>query len=288
MTRPRCLIGIPTLNGPDRLQRLLHSIAQCTDFSRFDARVVVADDGSSPQCVAGNVSVVNEFSRGGVSIDLLPAPGRTGIAATWNRIVRHDASKHFDVVVLVNDDIEVVDDWLDVLAFSVLNNPRAGMIGLNTYCGTTKAQYLEKHAPARVDYAEARLMDGGGSLIASHGPIFAFHRSTYETVGGFDERYFVFYEEVDFGVTLRKRGFQHYMASYPIVYHMGGATNSDPRNLDAQKHIAESRRKFQDKWGSTLDRLREGFVKNADALRMAGISVPVVEWNTQLKVWRDE
>jgi len=260
------------------LRRCLASILECTDFDRFDVKILVGDDGSSEHNLEANKSVLHEFctNAAGRGVAEMLMSSRTGIASTWNRIVRHDVSKR-DVVVLVNDDVEVVDDWLDILAFSVLENPNAGMIGLNTYPGQIKEAAPKQ---MRVDYVEAHLLDGDGALVSSHGPIFGFSRSVYDAVGGFDERYFCFYEEVDFGVALRTLGYDHYMASYPICYHMGGATNSDPRNLDAAKCMAESRAKFVEKWGCGFDGLRRGFAfKFPKPLPR--------EWNTQLKNWRD-
>lgn len=284
MKKEKVLVGIPTLNGPDRLTRCLRAIVDCTDFKHFDVQVTVADDGSErvlAEVAADVMLAIEELRRvrgiDGLSLHYLRSETRTGIASTWNRIIRADEEKR-PLVVLINDDVEVVDDWLDVLAFSVANNHQAGMVGLNSYCGVTKGQVP---VPPRIEYVEAKLQSGDGLMIASHGPIFAFSRARYDHVCGFDERYFVFYEEVDFGVKLLKFDLAHYIASYPIVYHMGGATNSDPKNLDAAYHLRESRKKFHDKWNLTLDEIR---LYGAERRR----AYEVHEWNTQLKVWRDE
>ncbi len=176
-------------------------------------------------------------------------------------------------------------DWLEVLYYSLINNPQAGMVGLNYYNGLTAAQdMLQRHIKPEVDYVESRLTDGSGTLLSSHGPIFAFRRDVYDTIGGFDQRYFVFYEELDFGVSCRRAGYINYMASYPIVYHMGGATNSDINNLNAPQHLVESRSKFKNKWNLTLDQLREEFFNKYISEQK---DIFVRQWNTQLKVWRD-
>jgi len=269
----KVLVGIPTLNGPARLRRCLESIAQWTNFNR-DVQVLVADDGSTPENLELNRRIVYELEAGSLrGLEMLHGHGRTGIARTWNRLVRHVPEA--ELVVLLNDDVEVVPDWLDVLRYSLIKNPRAGMIGLNFYSGPPSARPVP---PPRPDYVEAKLQDGGGGLVSSFGPIFGFRREVWAGVGGFDERYFVFYEEVDFGVTLGRRGYFHYMASYPIVFHMGGATNSEPQNLDAARCLAESREKFLSKWGKDLGALREEFLSRADR------PVPR-EWNQQIKVW---
>ena len=181
---PRVVIGVPTLNGPERLQRCLTAIADCTDFTRGDTRVLVADDGSTEENLKFNKDVIHNASARIPNLAMLFGQGRTGVPATWNRLMRHAES---DVGVLINDDIEVASHWLDVLVYSVTQNKRAGMVSLNCYVGVTKDQV--PRGP-RVDYHEAHLLDGGGRLLCSGGAIFAIRRDAFDTAGGFDERYF--------------------------------------------------------------------------------------------------
>lgn len=265
------LIGIPTLNGPDRLTRCLDSIRECTDLD--GAEVLVSDDFSTPENLKLNKDAVTRFG-----CEMLVGESRRGIAANWNRLSRHTEP---EVVVLLNDDVEVVKDWLEVLVYSVTANPHAGMVGLNCYTGVTKRQVSDALPVLQLmkrDFQEARLTDGGGTLIASHGYCFGFRREAFDDVEGFDERFFVYYEEIDFGCRLREKGYSNYMADYPTIFHMGGATNSNPMNLDSQVQLKESRRKFTEKWhGGTPKILREQFGKKGP--------VPAKCWNSQMTGW---
>ena len=103
----KTLVGIPTLNGPEQLRRCLCSIRAETPPDD-NVVVFVADDGSKPDHLEGNKGVCAEHG-----IELIYGHGRTGIAATWNRLIRHVPDA--ETVVLLNDDIEVVPDWLDSL-----------------------------------------------------------------------------------------------------------------------------------------------------------------------------
>lgn len=297
MFREPILIGIPTLNGADRLWRCLHSIADCTAWEKFaDVRVVVCDDGSEPAELRKTRAHVQNCGklRERCSLELLENEERRGIAKSWNRLARSHPS---EVLALVNDDVEVVRHWLEVLAWSVTKNPRLGMVCLNTYLALSKRQHevhlgvsnpdgsagkvLPHVAVPVVDYHEAHLLTGGGKLLSSQGSIFAVRTALYEEVGGFDERFFCYYEEVDFGVRLRQKGYLSAVASFPLVYHLGGATNSEPRNLDAQKVMAESRAKFVEKHGAEPGKLRETFAWEwglHDGLTLN-------EWNTQVGNW---
>jgi GT2 family glycosyltransferase len=214
---------------------------------------------------------------------MIVSANRAGIAASWNKLVRHQPA---DVIVLINDDIEVVPHWLDVLVYSVMKNQQVGMVSLNQYVSLTKGQHREAfahmlphEAQPIVDYHESNLMTGQGQLLASHGSIFAFRRDSYDLAGGFDERYFVYYEECDFGVSLCEKGFIHAIASYPIVYHQGGATLSDLNNLDANAQLVRSRCLFHAKWKKSVIEMRARYQAQAKA---SGVLENLNEWNTAL------
>jgi GT2 family glycosyltransferase len=265
----KVLIGIPTLNGPERLERVLFSVKEHTRDAAGkpmpNVTVLVSDDCSSEENLEANKEVAARYG-----VDMLMTDKRLGISCQWNRLVRHVPDA--DIVVLLNDDVEVVRDWLDVLVFSLEKNPILGMVGLLSEAGT-KAECAPR---PRLDFAEASFLHGNGTLLSSVGACFAFRRADWLAVGGFDERYFAYYEEVDFGVMLAKeRGLVHAMATYPVIYHMVGATM---KNLGAQKILEQSRAEFTKKWKQTLDELREEFGR---------LEVPPLKrWHSQWKYWR--
>lgn len=260
------LVGIPTLNGPGRLDMCLRAVMANTPLAQMRAAVLVCDDGSRPDLLEGNKAVA--ASHG---VPMLMNQQRLGVAESWNRLTRHGAVNWgAKWAALINDDVEVQEDWLEALVFSVRENSHAGMVGLNSWQGVNSGNF---RPPRRLDYNEATMCRGHG-MLSSCGYCFAFSVEKFNVVGGFDPRYFCFYEELDFSVALLKKGWPSYMLAYPAVIHQGGATTSEPANLDAQARLPESRAKFQAKWGSVED-LRGS---------IAGRKWPeCVSWNTTLK-----
>lgn len=263
----KILIGIPTLNGPDRLNRALRSVRKYTNMNLGDVVVFVSDDASSPENLKLNIGTSHDYG-----VELLTSEHRLGVSQQWNRLVRHVPDA--DICVLLNDDVEVVEDWLDVLVFTLARNPDIGTVSLRCETGVTSENGQPR---TRVDYNEARILHSGGSLVSGGGAAFAFRRADWEAVGWFDDRYFCFYEEIDFGVSLATLlGRFNVAVSYPVVYHMGGATTG--ANMDASAVLLDSRKAFWEKWGRTMDQLR-------DHLRAR--TVPsFVEWDSKFKHWR--
>lgn len=263
-------IGIPTLNGPDRLERCLESIKKYTPLDKLNSGILVCDDGSLGYYQEGNKRVTAQYE-----VPMLMNGARLGVPESWNRLSRHGiVNWGSEIVVLLNDDVEVVPDWLDVLVFSVRKNPHAGMIGLNAWQGVNSLVFEPPPVPA---YNEAALIHGHG-MLATMGFCFAFAADKFNAVGGFDNRYFCFFEEIDFGVSLLHKGWPSYMATYPLVIHQGGATTSEEVNIKAGKVIAESRAKFKEKWVGIAHQ-RELFL---------GREWPrAIHWNTLVRNWED-
>ncbi|GMV18588.1 MAG: hypothetical protein AMXMBFR56_68120 [Polyangiaceae bacterium] len=260
----RVLIGIPTLNGPDRLDRALKSIKTYTDLR--EATVLVSDDASTPENLKLNKDVVHTHG-----VEMLMSEERLGIAKQWNRLVRHVPDA--EICVLLNDDVEVVEDWLDVLVFSLVKNPSIGTIGLRSEYGMTAAQAVaeNRHRPRR-DYFDSRIV-GDGTLLWSPGPCFAFRQRDWAEVGGFDERYFMYYVDADFGILLQRKGKISCLATYPVIYHLGGATMTA---LDPLLAIQQGRECFAIKWGKSFTAFREEFGSKHQTY---------IEWNSSWKKW---
>lgn len=264
--KPEICIGVPTLNGPDRLARCIDAIMKHTPLAAMKATVFVSDDCSFENNLEANKRICMNFG-----IEMLMAPRRLGVAAQWNRLSRHTDAP---IVIIVCDDVEVVPDWLEVLAFTLKSNPHAGMVGLKAFEGVTSMNFT----PPQVHSYNESVMERGLGMLSTTGFLFGFTRDKFDAIGGADENFFCFYEDIDFGARMLERGWPSYMLSYPIVMHQGGATTSDRRNMDARQVMIESREKFMAKHGS-IQRLRESLVEPA--------CPKPVQWNTMLKTWND-
>ena len=105
-----------------------------------------------------------------------------------------------------------------------------------------------------------------------------FRREAFEAVGGFDTRYFMYFEDVDLGERLGKAGWQNvYVPSAAVVHTGGHATARDPRRMSAEHHRSAwlylSRHYAGWRWAPVRWVLRSGLAaRSALAKRVRGVA----------------
>jgi GT2 family glycosyltransferase len=196
---------------------------------------VVVDNASSD----GTVGAVRERFP---AVTIVEAENR-GLAAGWNRGLAETSAEH---VLVLNADAWLVDKALDALVAAAARHARAAVVGprlLNpdgslqrsvrgfpsAWRLATEYLYLRKLAPrsqalnafygAGFDHASEREVEW---LMGS---CMLLRRTAYDDVGPFDERYFLFSEEVDWMRRASDRGWSVVFTPEAHCVHVGGASH---------------------------------------------------------------
>jgi GT2 family glycosyltransferase len=77
------------------------------------------------------------------------------------------------------------------------------------------------------------------------GAAFAVRRDAYEDVGGFDEAYYMYFEEVDLCWRLRERGWDVHLDPTATVVHVGGASTEQRWYEMSMQHYASTLRFYE-------------------------------------------
>lgn len=257
-------IGIPVYNRAAQLHDLLENLRQRTS-KEIDYEIVVVDDSGRPEH-RGVVSAA--CAKYGASY--LAHEKNRGVAAGWNTISRYHNNS--SLVVILNDDVLVANDWLSYMVYALEMNPGVGSFGMNCrFISKEDAREIvrgpdRKVIPLNVHWRGSELVrnerfpsmpveeDGApGKVMCPTGCFFGFRREIYNLVGGFDERYFAFYEETDFGVSCAWRGYPSFTLGVPDHnYHMWSASFGSAPEIDAGGVMARSRASFVAKWRGIL------------------------------------
>lgn len=191
-------VYIPTLRAGDRLAKTLAALEQQSPRPE----VVIADnsdEGLGAELVAQRFPWAR-VARFGTNL---------GFGAALNRAVREEPG---DPIVFLNDDVTVQPEFTVALLDSlgagadsvaaVLLRERepelidsAGVVADRTLLGF---DYLCGEPVSALESASDPLGPTGGAAL--------YRREAFERVGGFDERIFLYYEDLDLGLRMRLAG----------------------------------------------------------------------------------
>ncbi len=228
--------------GP-HLDRFLASLSLATERP---VCVLMADNGSTdgaPQAAVERYPNVQLFSTG----------SNIGYGSAVNRAVaRVDEADEW--LIVANPDVQWGPGSIDALLDAAARWPRAATLGPlirdpdgSVYPSARQVPSLIRggmHAvlgplwptnPWSTAYRQERLEPSERPVGWLSGSCLLVRRAAFDRVGGFDERYYMYMEDVDLGDRLGKAGWLNvYVPSAEVLHHKGHATGRESaRNLVA-------------------------------------------------------
>jgi GT2 family glycosyltransferase len=197
-------VVVPTWNGAQWLPGCLGAIDRQT--RRPDALVVV-DNGStdgSPELAAARRPDAEVIRLG----------RNTGFAHAANRGV---AAAGTEAVALVNTDVELAPDWLERTASVLEADPGVAAVATKMVDLADPGRLYDAGDILRRDgvceqrgrfHADDGRYDAPGDVFAACAGAALYRRAALDAVGGFDERFFAYLEDVDLGLRLRLAGWR--------------------------------------------------------------------------------
>jgi N-acetylglucosaminyl-diphospho-decaprenol L-rhamnosyltransferase len=229
----------------------------------FSAEVAMLDACVASVLAAGDVDHVIIVDNGGraivdTNVDVVRPQRNLGFGgganAGFHRALEHGAT----AIALLNDDIEVDTGWLAPLLAALDNDSRIGAV--------QPKLLVSGSDPARINSVGVVVGDDGagrdigfdeldGPQFALDRPIDAFtggavlFRSTFlEATGGFDESYFLYYEDLDLARRGAALGWTYQCAPASVVWHRVSASTSQLG--DKARYLQERNRlKFAFRFG---------------------------------------
>ncbi len=219
--------------APGMLEDALRSVLDHTPSSDDTAvRTHVVDNGRR----AGDL-LASATWRGrplAESVLLTTAHDNRGYAGGMNIGIDAAIASGADVIVLLNDDVVVTDGWLEpVLAEFADADIGAVQPLLVDPGGATinSAGVLVDRFGAGSDRLRGESVDAAGvdavDIDVFTGGALALSRAFVDDIGRFDERFFLYYEDVDLAIRGARAGWRYRLAPTSRVEHRGSATTAD-------------------------------------------------------------
>jgi len=201
-----------------------------------DAEIIVADNASTD----GSRSF---FKNKYPNVKFLWFEQNYGFAKAYNKAVAHAQGKY---LLILNPDTLVSENLLDKLQNFADNHPDFGIIGGKMIDGTgnflpeskrgiptpltalgklTKLSKILNFKPFNQYYAPHLTPDQSGEVPILTGAFMFIKRKTYIDAGGFDERYFMYGEDIDLSYTILQSGKKNYYLSKAKIIHFKGESS---------------------------------------------------------------
>lgn len=235
-SEPKVSIIILHLNDQSALRACLRS-CQSIQYSNYE--IIIVENGS---CVPLDLDELKGLA-GHVS-QIIKSPVNVGYAKGNNLGIRAALDHGSDYVMLLNDDTEVAPNFLAVLVRVGNENDHVGALGPCIYYFDEPERIW--FAGARFDYHTCQVADtqygrvereGQPTVFASDwltGCCVLMKRQAIDMVGLLDERFFIYWEDVDWGLRLHASGLRNVVVPSAYIWHkisvtMGGADS--PRKV---------------------------------------------------------
>ncbi|MFL5841855.1 MAG: glycosyltransferase family 2 protein [Thermoleophilaceae bacterium] len=244
----RLAVAIVSFNTRALLESCLESV-----LAAHPAQTVVVDNGSTD----GSIELVRDRFAG---VQLLTSERNRGYGAAANAAI---AACDAPAVLLLNADTLLEPQTLTALGRYLDEHPDAAVVGPRLVNADGTLQGSAHPFPSARD---ALLAESGLHLVVrrlpwlrerswrtwSHdrarqvpwvlGAALAIRRGPFEAVGGFDEAFFMYGEEVDLCRRLASAGFEVHFAPVATVVHLGGGSTAAHAAAMEREYIVGQRR----------------------------------------------
>ncbi|WP_062995280.1 glycosyltransferase family 2 protein [Nocardia mikamii] len=247
---PQLAVVTVTYSPGEHLDHFISTLATATAEK---PQVILADNGSTdgaPELAAES----NEH------VTLLRTGGNIGYGGAVNRAVA-ELDPEIEYVIIANPDVRWGTDSIDQLLAAARRWPRAGALGPLI------------HEPDGSIYPSARrvpgLLDGAGHAILGtiwpgnpwsrryrqeneeiaertvgwlSGSCLLVRRDAFDSIEGFDSRYFMYMEDVDFGDRMGKAGWHNvFVPTAQVTHAKGHAAGRHPETMLPAHHASAYR-----------------------------------------------
>ena len=218
---PKTAVIIVSHNAGEHLRRCLYAL-RCQTYP--PTRIMLVDNASTN--AADELRWLRDYS-----VELLALDRNIGFAAANNLAVGR--AEDCELIALLNPDAFPEPAWLGALVAAAGANPghasfasrlvqagnRARLDGAGDAYHTSGLAWRRLHGcPAAETAHTAR------EVFAACAAAAMYRRSSFLEVGGFDEDYFCYLEDVDLGFRLRLAGYKCLYVPAAVAYHVGSAT----------------------------------------------------------------
>ncbi|HXC51687.1 MAG TPA: glycosyltransferase family 2 protein [Candidatus Limnocylindrales bacterium] len=236
---PKVVAVVLDWNGADDTVRCVRSLRR---IEYPDLEILVVDNGS-------RVSPAEALRAAQLEAGVLSTGINLGYAGGNNAGIDWAIARGADFVWILNNDAEVDPAALSPLVDAARRSPRAGVFGSRVVRGDDPSRIWVAWGEVTWRQSLIRLVgenapDGPGfhgerDVEWLPGCSLLFRADALREVGGFDERYFAYHEDVDWAARARALGWTcRYVGSSLVVHHIHGSSGGASHYGGFRKYLS--------------------------------------------------
>jgi GT2 family glycosyltransferase len=210
--------------------------------------LLIVDNGGAPDLSAW----AQRLRDDGIRMEIVSGHGNVGFGCGHDLALRHANSRYH---IVLNPDVDLAADSLVRAAEFLDAHPEAGLIAPRVVDESGHAQFLCRRYPSVLDlfvrgFLPRRLRAPFARRLAHYemrdvindsdvvwdppitsGCFMLFRTSVLKALGGFDPRYFLYFEDYDLSWRAHEAARVAYVPSVRIAHHGGGASRKGWRHI---------------------------------------------------------
>lgn len=257
---PKVSILIPTRDRADLLETCIDGVLHRTNYPNLE--ILVADNGSVEEATT---RLFQKLERE-PNVRVLALPGPFNYSRLNNQAALEASG---EIILLLNNDVDVIaPGWLSEMVSHAIR-PEVGAVGAKLFYKNETMQHagvvlgmgwpggIADHFGVGAPRDEPGLLGSLAllrSVSAVTGACLAVRRELFNAVGGLDETNLaVAYNDVDFCLRLRERGYRNVWTPFAELYHYESVSRGDDLSGEKLARLQKEAAYMRQRWGASLD-----------------------------------
>jgi len=220
--QPDLSVIIVSYNTVDLIGNCLKSVLATSNITR---EIFVVDNASSDE---SSDFIKDKFP----SVHVIANAKNVGFAAANNQVLPQCKGKY---IFFLNPDTEVVSDTFSEAISFMDANPQVGLAGTKIMNSDGTLQWSVSYKYPGQKYTTTELSNLPGNIACVLGASMIVRSELIERIGGFDEDFFLYGEDQDLCLKIRKLGDEIGYIDAAVVVHLGGQSEKDSLSSEVWK-----------------------------------------------------
>jgi len=256
-------VVILNFNGEKSTVKCVESLLKSV-INGLKLTIIVVDNGSKKESADFIRQKTKNINFGDVNFVFLETHANLGFSGGMNFGIKYAMSKNADYIVILNNDTIADKNMIVELVGFAQTDEKIGIVSPKIYFAKGfefhKDRYREEekgkvfwYAGGIIDWANVigkhRGVDevdigqyekASDTQFAS-GCCFLAKKEVWEKVGLFDEKYFLYYEDIDLGTRIKKTGFKIVYAPQAVLWHENAGSAGGSGSVLQDYYITRNR-----------------------------------------------